>query len=108
MDDKTLEALASGEPDPHTLPRRVQVDRMTPAELAIREAIQEVENIGVDILLTDAVNLLAAAKDSVADYVDGIANKRRQVHYLLTEETTAEDCQYGNGGLCTCGGTHAM
>lgn len=59
-------------PDPATLgvPRRACLDRMTPAERAISDAIQAVEAIGADPLLTDAVVLLGQAKSKVADYVD--------------------------------------
>lgn len=58
--------------------RRIKVERMTPAELEIRSAIHEVENVGADVRLTDAVVLLGAAQESVADYVDGV-NRRRFV-----------------------------
>ena len=53
------------------IPRRIRVDLMTPAELAIRHAMLAVENVGADVLLTDAVNLLQQAREKVADYVDG-------------------------------------
>lgn len=43
---------------------------MSLAELAIREAIGVVEDAGCDRLLTEAVILLDAAKDKVADFVD--------------------------------------
>jgi hypothetical protein len=43
---------------------------MTPAELAIREAIRVVEEAGCDVLLTDAINLLSQAQDKVADFID--------------------------------------
>lgn len=51
-------------------PRRNKLDELTPAEKAIYDAIQEVEKVGADVLLTDAVILLGQAKDKVADYVD--------------------------------------
>lgn len=51
-------------------PRRNQVDRWTPAERAIREATNAVEAAGCHPLLTDAVNLLAQARDKVADFVE--------------------------------------
>lgn len=85
MDAQTIEALAGGEPDPHTIPRRVRVDKMTAAELAIRTAIEVVEAAGADVRLTDAVILLGAAKDSVADFVDDTRERRR--HYTLSEWT---------------------
>jgi hypothetical protein len=56
-------------------PRRNQVEKLTPAELAIREAVCVVELAGCDTRLTDAVNLLAQARDKVADFVDGVAPK---------------------------------
>lgn len=54
------------------LPRRCHMELMTPAELAIHEAIEKVENAGVDVRLTDAVVLLSQAKVRVADFVDGV------------------------------------
>lgn len=51
-------------------PRRCYVNLMTPAELAIREAIRVVEEAGCHPLLTDAVVLLTTAKDKVSDWVD--------------------------------------
>lgn len=62
------------------IPRRAYVERLTPAETAIRNAILEVESLGADVRLTDAVILLQAAKDSVGDYVDG--------------DLYSEECQY--------------
>lgn len=52
------------------IPRRIRIDLMTPAELAIRNAMLAVEEVGADPLLTDAVILLQQARDKVADYVD--------------------------------------
>lgn len=40
------------------------------AELAIYNAMQEVETLEADTRLTDAVILLAKAKDLVSEYVD--------------------------------------
>lgn len=51
-------------------PRRNRIDLMTAAELAIRNAVIEVEKVGADIKLTEAVMLLTQAQDKVADYVD--------------------------------------
>jgi hypothetical protein len=52
------------------IPRRVRLDLQTPTERAIYEAMQEVEKMGADTRLTDAVILLQQAIDKVADYVD--------------------------------------
>lgn len=52
------------------IPRRNRLDLSTPAELAIRQAVNAVEAAGCHPLLTDAVNLLNQAREKVADYVD--------------------------------------
>lgn len=59
------------------VPRRHRMDQWTEAELAIYGAMQEVEKMGASLQLTDAVVLLGAAKDAVADHVEGIQNVRR-------------------------------
>jgi hypothetical protein len=51
-------------------PRRCQLNHMIEAELAIRAAINQVEELGCDVRLTNAVVLLSAAHDRVADFVD--------------------------------------
>lgn len=53
-----------------SIPRRARLDLNTPAELAIRRAMDAVEAVGADPLLTDAVILLDQARQKVADYVD--------------------------------------
>ncbi len=57
------------------IPRRIRLDQMTTAELAIFNAVQLVEEMGADVRLTNAVNLLARAREQVADFVDGIYTK---------------------------------
>jgi hypothetical protein len=54
------------------IPRRAYLERQTPAELAIREAIRVVEALPADTRLTAAVILLWQAREKVADYVDGV------------------------------------
>lgn len=61
------------------IPRRIRIDRMTEAERAIFEAAQFVEGLPADPRLTDAVVLLGAARDAVADYVDGVEGVTRSV-----------------------------
>jgi hypothetical protein len=64
-------------------PRRSHVELMTPAELAIHEAMDKVaavpEPVGVDKVaaagLNVAISLLSQAKDKVSDFVDGISAK---------------------------------
>lgn len=58
------------------IPRRARLDLMTPAERAIFDAVAVVEAAGCDVRLTDAVVLMAAARESVADYIDGIQRRR--------------------------------
>ena len=52
------------------IPRRIRLDKMKPAEKAIHAAVGEVEKIGADVRLTDAIILLQQAKDKVSDYID--------------------------------------
>ena len=52
------------------IPRRNQLQLLSVGETAIRYAIQVVQLMGADPLLTDAVNLLQEAKEKVSDYVD--------------------------------------
>jgi len=54
------------------LPRRNRIDLLTPAEKAIYDAMQAVENLPPDVRLTDAVCLLQAARDKVADFVESV------------------------------------
>lgn len=56
--------------DENGFPRRNRIDLNTPAELAIRKAIESVEEAGCHELLTDAVNLLDEAREKVADFVE--------------------------------------
>lgn len=51
-------------------PRRSRLDLCEPAELAIYNAMQEVEKMGADVKLTEAVIKLQEAKELVADYID--------------------------------------
>ena len=60
----------------HGIPRRNRIALMTPAEKAIRDAVHAVEAAGADERLTDAVNLLIAAGDSVADWIEGVKSRR--------------------------------
>lgn len=55
------------------IPRRCKVERLVPAELAIRAAMLVVEEMPADMRLTRAVVLLQEARDRVADFVDGVS-----------------------------------
>lgn len=50
--------------------RRVRIDQWTDAERAIQTATDEVEKLGADARLTEAVILLGQARDKVANVVD--------------------------------------
>lgn len=52
------------------IPRRIRLDLLSPAEIAIYQAIQAVEEVGAHPLLTEAVILLGQAKNKVSDYMD--------------------------------------
>lgn len=51
-------------------PRRNRIDLNKPSELAIRNAIDEVEKLGADVKLTDAVIKLNEALELVSDFID--------------------------------------
>lgn len=51
-------------------PRRNRLDFNEQSELAIRDVIHEVEEIGADPRLTEVVVLLGLALDKLADYID--------------------------------------
>lgn len=53
-----------------SFPRRCKLYLNTPGELAIFDAMQEVEKIGADERLTNIVIMLGKARDLLSDYVD--------------------------------------
>ena len=71
-------------------PRRNNLSLCTPAELAIFKAMQEVEKVGADVKLTDAIVLLGKAKDCVSDFIDGVtaidSDKENDIHYWKCPE----------------------
>ena len=52
------------------IPRRVNYQKMVPAERLILKSMQETEKIGADPKLTEAITLLNKAKDLISDYID--------------------------------------
>lgn len=54
----------------YEIPRRDRLDKNTPAELAIRAAVDAVEVVGAHPMLTEVVILLDHARRRLADYVD--------------------------------------
>lgn len=67
------------------IPRRARVDLWCDAEKAIQAAVDAVEAMPADVRLTDAVNQLWEARQSVADYVDGVP---RRVPAVVKERDT--------------------
>jgi len=57
-------------PLPSTMPRRIQIDKLTPEEKVLYDAVQLVEGIGAHPHLTDCVISLQKARDHLADFVD--------------------------------------
>ena len=57
-------------PEQNEFPRRSRLDLCEPAEKAIYNAMQEVEKMGADVKLTDAIIKLQEAKELVADFID--------------------------------------
>ena len=58
-------------------PRRINLSLNHSAELAIHNAMCEVEKVGADEKLTKAVTLLAEAKDLVSDYIDQASSQQK-------------------------------
>jgi hypothetical protein len=71
----------------NVVPRRIDMQRWTPAEIAIQHAADMVEGMGAHPHLTDAVMLLAEARGAVAAFVDGDTERYpRAAHKEATEE----------------------
>jgi hypothetical protein len=62
------------------VPRRIRLDQNVPAELAIRAAVDAVEEMPADTRLTRAVILLSEALEFVADFVDGVPLRVSPTH----------------------------
>lgn len=54
----------------HEIPRRCYIDKLTPAEKAIYDAIVEVEKVWADARLTEVSSMLSRAKDLLSDFID--------------------------------------
>lgn len=55
---------------PDGVPTRIDLQWLTPAEIAIIDAMRAVEAAGASTSLTAAVTLLSKARDCVADHVE--------------------------------------
>ena len=52
------------------IPRRNRINLLTPVEKAAYDLTQAVEDLGCDLLLTDAIIYLGQARDKIADFVE--------------------------------------
>lgn len=69
------------------LPRRIRMDKWSTAEHYIQTAVDEVEKMGADVILTNAVCKLSEARGLVADYIDGkIALERSSLRGKLIKK----------------------
>jgi len=66
--------------------RRFNIAENTPLELKIRECMKELELMGADIRLTNAVVYLDNARVQIADFIDEIEPKviDRRIEYTNT------------------------
>jgi hypothetical protein len=53
------------------IPRRQKLQEMTTEERAIYDLVQEIEKLGCDVRLTNCINHLHDARNSLGDWVDG-------------------------------------
>jgi hypothetical protein len=65
------------------IPRRIRQDLFSPAERAIWDAAQVVEEMAPSVHLTDAVIFLAKARAKVADFVDGVPTEAHDWNRLV-------------------------
>ena len=54
------------------IPRRIRLDQMIPIEVSICNLVDDIEKLGADIRLTNAINYLWKARESAADFVDNV------------------------------------
>jgi hypothetical protein len=76
------------------MPRRIRIDLHTPAELAIYNAVLEVEKLPADVRLTKSVVLLSDAKDQLADFIDDHPEHQEPanpLHREKEEEVTEQE-----------------
>ena len=71
------------------IPRRSQLQLMTPAEKAIYNAIQEVEKVGADQKLPDVVVMLGKAKELLSDFIDSKPKLDRVTANFISGKTDA-------------------
>ena len=55
----------------NSFPRRARLDLLHPIEIAIMGTVDNIEGLGADLLLTEAVLLLGRAREKIADWLEG-------------------------------------
>lgn len=73
--------------DENGFPRRSRLDLCEAAEKIIYDAIQEVEKLGADERLTNAVVKLSEAKDLVSDFID----EKKSSEIKTNDDLAADD-----------------
>lgn len=74
------------------IPTRADMRHWTHAEAAIAAATDAVERAGASPALTDAVNLLAKARDRVADHAEGMRFTEEHCPGHIASERDAKVC----------------
>ncbi len=77
--------------DENGFPRRSRLDLCEPSEKAIYDATQEVEKLGADERLTNAVVKLSEARELVSDYIDEIKSSKISTVNDATDDPTDGD-----------------
>lgn len=77
--------------DDNGFPRRSRLDLCEAAEKIIYDAMQEVEKLGADERLTNAIVKLSEAKDLVSDFIDEKKSKG-----IETNETSFDPADDGD------------
>ncbi|MDO8604363.1 MAG: hypothetical protein Q7K40_03120 [bacterium] len=76
--------------------RRCNLEKLTLTERTIHDAITAVENLPGTTTLTEAINLLVAAKDKVSNYEDNQICRTHKLSNGLSPETNCESCKIFN------------
>lgn len=72
---------------PYGVPRRIRLDLLTPAELAVYEAVQAVERLPAHPALTEVVCTLQTARERLADYVDAARKQPEPIRREMLDPT---------------------
>lgn len=72
--EEIVDVIKSIVKNSNTNPRRFNLAFCSASELAIKKAMQEVERLGADDKLTEAIMLLTDAHTIVSDFIDNSIN----------------------------------